>query len=246
MKSSGSAISSARWMAASDRRVPSLVSSGMPVTVALTGAAVRSPTSRCAAALRRAICSRVPETDSSSIARSPAGRRALRPDDADHGLRTRTPGRLASRRTSALPCALTSARGPCSRTGTVAASPKLPPIRTRARSDSELETCSVLDASRPSMPRPTTPSTATTLSHADSTAQGCRVATRVSTGAVRPRPSESGCIQTLPERSTVAVLRHLVPSSSAQPRGALSLPAASRRARRRVTGQIGTCPRLRS
>ena len=56
--SSGRAMSSARWIAAIDVRVPSLVSSGMPVTVARTGAAVASSTSaarrRCGGRSRRA------------------------------------------------------------------------------------------------------------------------------------------------------------------------------------------------
>ena len=187
-------MSSARWMADSDERVPSLVSSGMPVTVARTGAEVTSSTSRSADALRRAMSSCVPLTDSSRRARSPEGRSALRPEEVVHGLITRTPGRSESLVTSSLPCNLTSARGPRSRTGTVAASPKLPPMRARAREDSEPETCSPPADRRLSMPSPITPSTTTIDTHPASTAHGYVTAKRVSAGVRLPPPLECGCM----------------------------------------------------
>ena len=77
--SRGRAMSSARWTAASEERVPSRVSSGRPVTVARTGAEVCLATSFSTASLRAAIWSWVPLTDSSSSARSPAGRSARAP-----------------------------------------------------------------------------------------------------------------------------------------------------------------------
>jgi len=192
--SSGSAMSSARWIVPSDERVPSRASSGRPVTVAWTGAAVALPTRRCAATLRSAIWSWVPLTDSSTSARSLEGRSAERPADVDHGLITRTPGRLESRVTSALPCRLTSARGPRSRTGIVAESPKLPPISARAREDSEPEICRLLADRRLSMPRPTTPSTTAIEIQAVSTAHGYDTAKRVSAGVGLSPPPDSGCM----------------------------------------------------
>ena len=98
MNSSGSAMSSARWIADSELRVPSLDSSGMPVTVARTGSTVLRSTRRCAAALRRAMSARLPEIVSSSSALRAEGRSADCPDEADHGLSTRTPGPLGQRR----------------------------------------------------------------------------------------------------------------------------------------------------
>ncbi len=194
MNSSGRAMSSARWIAVSDRRVPSLESSGIPVIVARTGVEVVLSTRRWAASLRRSMSSRLPETVSSSSARPPDGRSADCPVEDDHGLSTRTPGRLASAVTSFLPWRLTSARGPRSSTGTVAESPKLPPISARACEDSEFATCRPPADKRLSMPRPATPSSTTTTSQTDSTAHGCVEAKRVGAGTGRPCPPSGGCI----------------------------------------------------
>ncbi len=216
MKSSGRAMSSARWIADSELRVPSLDSSGMPVTVARTGLTVRRSTRLRAASLRRAISARLPEIVSSKSALLLDGRSADCPEDADHGLSTRTPGRFDSAVTSLRPWRLTSARGPRRRTGTVAESPKLPPISARAREDSEFETSRPPGDRRSSIPSPATPSSATTTSQTDSTAHGYVAAKRVGGGTGRPCPPSGGCMMASPLVNREAGPGRLVVHASAR------------------------------